>query len=146
MKFYSATVFWENFEDLIQFMKTNSVFVMNEGAKQGDEKKVDEGDILLLKDSGQSPSQFIGYGRAKESVKEIEDSTNKGWNKVIPVEGWVFKNSNNKKDGVNTTGYQSVGFQQLTVHELDENWAFQKMREINDQSNLYKEVRDLKKK
>ena len=122
----------ENLERII----TNRAFILHENTPQkGVYDQIKKGDILLLKYN----KQFIAYGVTIER-KQTDDIE---WNLRAMVKEWIFKNSENHKEGIPTYGIgfeTSGGGKYGTVKDLTPNFGLLKMKEINSQSHAYRKI------
>lgn len=119
----------ENLERIIQ----KKAFILHEDAKQkGVYEDIKSGDILLLK----YKSNFIGYGETTGKTK----SDDLEWNLFAPVIEWFFFNPDQPQEGISYYGIKTNtegGGVYGTVKELSQNFAIDKMREINAKCNLF---------
>lgn len=123
----------ENLERIIKY----NAFVINRGITQkGPYEQISEGDVLLLK----FKENFIAYGEAK-GTKEINDPNQ--WDLSAPVNEFYFYNSEDKKEGVSITGIGDntiKGGQMGAVKKIEEEFAIQKIKEINPNTNLLEKI------
>lgn len=114
----------------------NSAFILHENTPQkGVYDKIKNGDILLLKYN----KQFIAYGVTIER-KQTDDIE---WNLRAIVDEWIFKNSDDYKEGISISGigYETTGGGKYgTVKGLTTNFGLLKMKEINSQSPAYHKI------
>lgn len=124
----------ENF----QRCETNCGHFMHEDTKQkGVFNEVSQGDIIFLK----YKDRLVAYGEVN-SIKTGEPYLCE-WNYAIYVNEWVFHDDNNHKLGVGKYGVQGAtkeGSQLAVIKEIEEGFAFIKMKEINDSSDLSNKV------
>lgn len=122
----------ENLERIIN----DHAFVLHQDTKQpGVYNDITPGDILLLK----YDYRFIAYGQTTGKLTSDDDE----WNLRAPVIEWIFKNPENPKEGVTTSGigYDTIGGGQYgTVKKLTPNFGLTKMKEINSKSMTYIEI------
>lgn len=122
----------ENLERIIK----NKAFILHQDAKQkGVYENINRGDILLLK----YKNQFIGYGES-EGVSTSDDEE---WNLWAKVREWIFKDPGNPNEGVSTHGIgwsTNAGGQYGTVKELSQDFSLIKMKEINEESEIYNKI------
>ena len=124
----------ENF----QRCETNCGHFMHEATKQkGVFNEVSQGDIAFLK----YKDKLVAYGEVKS--KKTGEQYLDEWNYAIYVNKWVFHNENDHKLGVEKYGVQEAtkeGSQLAVIKEIEEGFAFKKMKEINDSSDLSNKV------
>ncbi|MGV8944881.1 MAG: AAA family ATPase [Lutibacter sp.] len=138
-KFYSCSVGEENKgydEENLSRIADKMAFVLHEKTPQkGDYEKIKKNDILLLK----FRKKFIGYGEALEIVKSSDEE----WNLFAPVKEWYFYNDLDHTLGIDIYGMQSAtlkGSQYGTVKPLSSEFSIDKIKNINNKSQLFKTV------
>ncbi|WP_291149211.1 AAA family ATPase [Flavobacterium sp. UBA7680] len=123
----------ENFKRIID----NRGFVLYSKTQQkGTFFDIKVNDILILKYN----NYLIAYGK----VKKIEVGRDIGWNHWAYVDDWVFKNENNKEDGIHKygIGWSTIGGGQMgTVKTVISKFAIEKIKAINKSSNLFLELK-----
>ena len=116
---------------------SSKAFVLHKDTKQkGVYDDIMPGDILLLKYN----KNFVAYGETT-GRKTTNDEE---WNLTAPVYEWNFKDANNPKLGVETYGIQwstlEGAGQMGTVKELDEKFGIEKIKKIDDNTQLFKNI------
>jgi 5-methylcytosine-specific restriction enzyme B len=136
-KFYACSVCkpgddycQENFNRII----SNKGFVLHVNTKQkGTFNDVKIDDILLLKYN----RMYVAYGR----VTEVKITDDEEWNHWAYVEEWIFQDENNKDIGVDRYGVDDNtlgGGKYGTVKTIINEFAFEKIKLINNESALFK--------
>lgn len=119
-------------ENLQRILEQNAFILHQDTLQKGAYENISEGDILILK----YKTKFIGYGEALQ----IKTTDAKEWNLLAPVKKWYFKNIDNKEDGIETYGIgfnTEAGGQYGTVKELNEKFGFEKLKQIDQASDLF---------
>lgn len=121
-----------------KFFEENVFFFSKNTQRKGSYDKIQEGDILILK----TPDLFVAYG--KVSRINIDEET--FWGYRFYVDSWISHNSEIKEAGVSFTDISKYteDFQYSTVKELGENFAYQKLKEINSDNLLFFKVTEKK--
>jgi DNA polymerase III delta prime subunit len=124
-------------EENLNRIINSKAFVLHEDTNQkGVYDDIKPGDILLLK----YRKKFVAYGETSGKQTTNDDE----WNLTAPVIEWHFMDINNPEIGVGTYGIQwstlEGAGQMGTVKELDETFGLEKIRKIDDQSILFKNI------
>lgn len=110
--------------------------VMHRNTKQkGVFSKVKPNSILFLK----YKDNLVAYGLVKETTR-TEDPDEDGWSYRIKVDKWFFYDNTDCRKGVSNYGVSSHiidGSQMATLKEISEEYAMEKMAEIDPTTSLY---------
>jgi len=139
-RFYSCSVGEKHKgydEENLNRIIDKKAFILHEKTPQkGEYHNIKKHDILLLKYRG----QFIAYGEAL-SIKKTSDAE---WNLFAPVVNWFFFDVTKPYLGINIYGMQEAtlgGSQYGTVKPLDKDFSINKIKEIDDTTNLYNTIK-----
>jgi len=102
--------------------------------------KITHGSILFLK----FKRQLVAYGEVVNySTEENEELSE--WNYVAYVKEWIWHDKLDPQKGISNYGVGEAtkpgAGGQATIKEIEQAFALQKMKEVDDQSNLYKQVK-----
>ncbi|MDC1106096.1 AAA family ATPase, partial [Prolixibacteraceae bacterium] len=127
----------ENLDRIIQ----HRAFVFHEDTTQrGHYKKIQDGDILILKYN----YQFIAYG--EKYSREVNIHKNDGWNQIFPVMEWIFHDDASPRKGVSHKGLQENTLQGAgqmgTVKGIKPDFGFQSITAIHTQNKLFEKMKD----
>lgn len=121
-------------EDNFNRIINNNGFVLHEDTQQkGTFGNINKGDILLLKYN----RMYVAYGK----VTEIKITQDKGWNHWAYVEDWIFQDESSKHFGVDRYGIDNNtigGGKYGTVKTIMNEFAFEKIKQINNETKLFK--------
>lgn len=127
----------ENWERCIKY---KAHILHKDTIQKGVFMEVSKGDICFLK----YKDQIIAYGEVTEVVTDVDDPELEGWNWLIKVDEWYFYDVNKVK-GVSKYGIQEQTYpgagQMGTVKELYPGFSIKKMKEIDENTELYKKVK-----
>ncbi|SEA52864.1 IstB-like ATP binding protein [Thiothrix caldifontis] len=120
----------------------NKAHIMHRGtAQKGVFNSIKPKDILFLKYNGRLVAYGLSTGR-EDSEKQDSD----GWDFYSYVEEWFFHDNKNPRNGVSNEGvskYIKEGSGQYgTVKEIELPYAIRKMEEIDNQSLLFKKIKE----
>lgn len=129
----------ENFDRCIKY---NGHFMHNDTKMKGVFDKVSVGSIFILKFN----NNRIAYGEVKSKRKQDKSAFGE-WNFIVFVNKWYFYDEINKKNGVNNYGvsYATIqgGGQMATIKEVTPQYGSTKVREINDNNELYNRIQNI---
>lgn len=126
----------ENLDRCIKY----SAHIMHKDTKQkGEFGSVKPNSVIFLKYN----DTLVAYGSVISSSKK-DDPEGNGWSYRIKVEEWFFYDMKDSRRGVSKGGISNhiiKGSQWATIKEVTEQFAMDKMREIDPTSPLYKNLK-----
>lgn len=136
-KFYACSVCkpgddycQDNFNRIIN----NKGFVLHDNTTQkGTYRDIKVGDVLLLKYN----KMYVAYGK----VIEVKITGDDGWNHWAYIDEWIFQDVDKKYIGVDRYGIEQNtigGGKYGTVKTIINEFAFEKIKLINNRSTLFK--------
>ena len=125
----------DNLKRCIQF----NCHAMHQDTRQkGVFNDVAENSICFLK----FKNNLIAYGEVQETSTKSDTQLGE-WNWIIRVKEWVFYDKGEKRNGVSNYGVSDKvlgGSQMATIKEINQKYGLEKMKEIDNNSDLYKKT------